>query len=219
MKRHPVRPGECVSSIAFEHGFAPQTIWEHPENAPLRRVRPNMFQLVAGEDVVFIPDLRPRQVPAATSRSHRFRRRGVPEKLCLQFLDEAAVPRAGLPYRVEVDGIVREGVTDAGGKLECFIRPNAIQAVVVLTAPAGFERYDLALGHLPPAALDDASRGTLRALGFLGAVTDPEHVIAAVRAYQASRGVTITGDLDVETRIALRAEPVPHAEDDLGDAR
>jgi hypothetical protein len=129
------------------------------------------------------------------------------------------VPRAGLPYRVEVDGIVREGVTDAGGELECFIRPNATQALVVLTAPAGFERYELALGHLAPAALDDASRITLRALGFLGAVTDPEHVIAAVRAYQASRGVTITGDLDVETRIALRAEPVPQAEDDLGDVQ
>jgi hypothetical protein len=206
VKRHRVAPGECLSSIAFRHGFAPDTLWNHPENELLRKRRPNMFQLVAGEDEVFIPDLTIREEQAVTARRHRFRRRGVPERLRFQFKDENAEPRAGLAYRLDVDGVVFEGKTDAEGRVERFIPPDAAVARVTLDAPDGPEEYELALGHDAPAPLDEHSKKTLRALGFLGEQDDVESVIVAVKAYQGARGLTLTGDLDLETTTALHGE-------------
>ena len=55
MAKHTVREGECVSSIAYEHGLFPDTIWDHPDNSELKQKRKEMNLLEAG-DVVEIPE-------------------------------------------------------------------------------------------------------------------------------------------------------------------
>ena len=34
---HTVQPGECIDSIAFQHGFFPDTLWDHGDNAALKQ--------------------------------------------------------------------------------------------------------------------------------------------------------------------------------------
>ena len=64
-----MKEGECVGSIAFEHGFFPDTLWDHPNNAELKGKRGDPNVLLAG-DVVHVPDLRPKEVAVAAGQSH-----------------------------------------------------------------------------------------------------------------------------------------------------
>lgn len=202
--RHVVAAGECISSIAYRHGFTPDGVWQAPENQALRELRRNPNVLLAG-DVVVIPDLRRKDAPAAIDRRHVFVRRGVPERLRLQF-SVAGYPRADARYELEVDGVlvVHEGRTDAEGRLERMISPDARVAVVRLLDTG--ETYRFALGELDPIDTPRGALARLKNLGFYAGPLDGASVEAlrgAVRAFQAARGLTDGGELDAATRDAL----------------
>lgn len=43
-----VKAGDCLNSIAYEHGFYWETLWSHPANAGLKAKRKNPDALLAG---------------------------------------------------------------------------------------------------------------------------------------------------------------------------
>ena len=56
MQQHMVKEGECLDSIALDHGFADwRTIYDHPKNTDLRSKRPDPNVIHPG-DKLFIPD-------------------------------------------------------------------------------------------------------------------------------------------------------------------
>jgi hypothetical protein len=56
LPKHTVRAGETLSSIARAHGYADwKAIYDHPNNAELKRKRPNPGLILPG-DVLFVPD-------------------------------------------------------------------------------------------------------------------------------------------------------------------
>lgn len=158
-----VQAGDCISSIAFAHGLFTGTVWDHPRNAGLRARRKSPHVLEAG-DVVFVPGLRSHQVAAATGRRHRFRRRGVPERLRVQLKNADDTPRAGVAYTLRIaPDVTKTGASDSGGWITTFIPPDATSGVLEL--PAG-EHYALALGHLRPADTLHGLRQRLTNLGY-----------------------------------------------------
>lgn len=71
-KEHIVAEGEHLARIAADHGFSGiDAILAAPENAELKKLRPNPHILMAG-DVVFIPDLSPKEEQAATQKRTTF---------------------------------------------------------------------------------------------------------------------------------------------------
>lgn len=86
---YEVQPGDCIESIAFNHGLFWETIWNHPNNQPLRAARDSPNVLLPG-DKVFVPEIRTKEEPGATEQLHRFRRCGVPGILRLRIMGEAA---------------------------------------------------------------------------------------------------------------------------------
>lgn len=84
--KYQVKQGECIGSIAYEHGFFWETLWNDSNNADLRQQRMNPNILLEG-DAVFIPDLVLREESCATEQRHRFRLKGVPAKLRLRILE------------------------------------------------------------------------------------------------------------------------------------
>ena len=44
--RHIVRAGQDIGSIAHRNGFFWETVWQHPDNAELRRVRSVLLPMV-----------------------------------------------------------------------------------------------------------------------------------------------------------------------------
>lgn len=198
-KKHTVRLGEEIASIAFQYGFRPEVVWEHPDNAALRRQRENGHVLQEG-DVVIIPDLRPKSAPAATGRVNTFRRRGVPEKLRLQLLD-GDTPRANLDYLLTVDGVSTEGRTDAQGRIEIWISPAARSGKLLIGEN---EEIDLKLGHLSPVTTEAGLRARLKNLGFLDdEAADAEALARGLRAFQQHFGLEPTGAANDETRQTL----------------
>lgn len=87
-KKHTVRPGDCVSSIAFNHGLFWETVWNHSGNRDLVELRQDPNVLLEGDEVV-IPDLTRREEDASTEKRHRFRRKGVPARLRLRLMRKA----------------------------------------------------------------------------------------------------------------------------------
>lgn len=201
--RHTVRQGDCIASIAFANGFHPDTIWNHGDNAELKRLRADPNVLLPG-DVVVVPDKQIKQHQGATDRSHRFRRQAVPEKLVLVLRKEGE-PRANEPYEIDIDGAVHHGTTAGDGRIEHDIPPNA--RLARLSFHDGAEVYVLHLGHLDP--IDEVSgvQGRLRNLGFYDGPLDGQitpELVQALQAFQASRDLEPFGEMDDETKNALR---------------
>jgi hypothetical protein len=196
-----VGPGDCLSSIAHAHGFAPDTLWHLDENQHLRETRPNMFQLVLG-DRVHVPDLRPREETCAVDQRHRFRRRGVPERLRIRLWDDHEQPRAGQLYTVEIDGRVEEGVTDEQGRLEHWMSPATKRVVLTFEHDEGTEVHVLELGQQEPRECPPQALERLRELGHLPpgpADPPPTQLHAGLREFQRQRGLWESGDLDRAT--------------------
>lgn len=190
---HVVAPGECMASIADRYGFFWQTLWDLPENAELRRARKDPNVLQPG-DRVFVPPLRPRSCSRAVDQRHRFRRRGIPERFVLRLTNEVEDRSlANLPYRFEIVGIVRDGVTDADGSLGEWIPPGAQTAVLILDPDGEHpEEFEIELGRLAPLDSLAGISQRLTALGF-GHVDGPAR---GLMAFQAFAGLEVTGEAD-----------------------
>lgn len=198
-RQHSVRPGDCIGSIAFEHGFHPDTIWQHESNAELRTLRDDGYVLLPG-DVVVVPDRVTKKVACATGRRHLFRRRGVPEVLKLTLL-RGGVARADADYELEVDGtVIATGRTDANGSLQQYIPPNAMKGRVILSDA----EVPLDLGALDPVSTENGARARLLNLQYLrsGDATAADYA-AALELFQLENQLTRTGVLDEPTQARL----------------
>lgn len=209
---HVVKDGECVASIAAAYGFRMETLWDHPDNAALKALRRDPYVLAPG-DVVRVPAPRPRVEEGATDRVHRFRRRGVPEKFRMRFLDDGS-PRADIPYAFEVGGERRTGTTDADGWVEQWIPLGALHATLTLTPPTPEgeepvedEVYELLLGALDPPDTQRGARSRLLGLGYLAFedADDDDAYLVALYTFQLDEELEPTGALDGATSRRLRA--------------
>jgi len=196
---------ECLSSIAFEHGHFWPTLWDHPDNAALRAERTSAHVLREGDRVV-VPDRQPKELEAVTGKRHRFRRKGVPEKLRIRF-GTPEYPRAGVPYVLTIDGSPIVGQTDASGEIVCFLSPNARVAELVLRlTDAPEEHYAVGLRQLDPITTVRGLKHRLQNLGYYGGPMDDDldpATIEAMHDFQARSGLPGTDAPDDATRDAL----------------
>jgi N-acetylmuramoyl-L-alanine amidase len=200
--RRTIKQGECISSLAFEHGFFPGTLWSAPENRELRELRGDPNVLRPG-DVVIVPEKRAKEVALPTGKRHRFRRRGVPEKLKVRLLIDGE-PVANEKYELTVDGEPRDGRTDGEGRVDEFISPLARRATLRLDRSR--DEIELLLAHLDPIGEITGVQARLANLGFYhGAIDGQLGVLTeeAIQRFQASRALEPYGELDDVTRAAL----------------
>jgi len=86
MSDHVLGPDDCLKKIAYQYGFAWETLWNHPANAELKKLRLRPEALEEG-DTIHIPDPKVRNESCVTEKKHLFRKKIVPSN-CNQLLAE-----------------------------------------------------------------------------------------------------------------------------------
>jgi hypothetical protein len=204
-EEYRVQQGDCISSIAFKHGFFPDTLWNHPKNAQLKQLRKDRNILLEG-DVVFIPDKQSNQVAKTTDARHRFCLKGVPEKLRLIIRNENDQARGNVQYTLTIDGAHFQGATGSDGSIEHWIAPSAASARLVLHDGAQETVFVLPLGHLDPITQVSGIQMRLRNLDFYNGEIDGElneKTEWAIEEFQRRQGLEPTGRVDDRTRAKL----------------
>ena len=198
---YQVKAGDCIGSIAFEHGFFADTVWNHPSNKQLKEKRKDPNTLCQG-DVVFVPDLRQKTVSRPTHQMHRFQLKNAPALLSLQMFDEDQF-RASQDYELEIDGVKFTGKTDSEGVLRVSILPNARKGKLII-GPDKAE-FDLQLGQVEPPTEIRGVQARLNNLGFechaTGKIDDDTQ--RALRGFQRACQLEETGEIDDATRQKL----------------
>ena len=170
--KHTIQEGECVSSIAYEYGLFPSTIWEYQENSELRKLRKDPNVLFPG-DVLVIPDKKEKQVEAETGKRHRFQRKGVSEQLRIRFVDDEGKPKKGIPYILDMKTKGGRPVpliknkTDSDGYLDETIPPDAFEGEIALGEGEEMELIPIMIGYLDPIDTISGIKARLNNLGYL----------------------------------------------------
>src|SRR5262245_657447 len=89
-----VQRGDCISSIAHAFNLSWETVWNHPNNADLKKARKDPNILKEG-DIVHVPDLEQKQCEVATGAVHRFKVKKMTAQLKLRIVEEP--PPTGKP--------------------------------------------------------------------------------------------------------------------------
>ena len=213
---YEVVPGDCMSSIAYAHGFFWQTLWNDGANAALKAKRKNPNVLMTG-DIVHIPDLTIKQEPGATETRHKFMLKGVPEIFRMKLLDADHQPRANLEYTIIIEGNARKGTTDGNGELKESIPPDAHSGKLLVPTPPDksgkpipgrpkFQVMILNLGTLNPVTEISGIKSRLTNLGFYKGPIDEnldDDTKRALRAFQRRKGLPVTGNPDDATQAQL----------------
>jgi hypothetical protein len=165
---HVVQPGEHLFGIARAFGFSTHlTIWNHPNNAELKKLRKNPNVLLAG-DVVFIPDRETKQLDAPTEQKNTFAAANTDLHLRVKVLDALDKPR-GEPCMLTGDGFQNQMFELTPGILEGLVPADAKKAEMFFANADKEESavtVRLGVGDLDPVKEPSGQRQRLNNLGY-----------------------------------------------------
>lgn len=199
--RHRVRQGEHLSGIAAYYGLASwNQIWEHPENASLRKRRGDPNVLLPG-DKIFIPDRQGHTETGTTEHRHRFRLKRPQLLLRIDVRDLVEEFDAASEFRLQIGSDVRDVTPNADGVIEERISPTVTDAALFVDDFLILLR----IGHLDPVDVESGQRERLRNLGYLEAdvVEDEETIAAAVLHFQSDHDLLCDGICGPQTQQKL----------------
>jgi N-acetylmuramoyl-L-alanine amidase len=209
---HRVSQGECLASIASAHGLHWRTIYNHPLNAELRSKRPNPNLLYPGDEIV-IPDPEQKEVDRSTDGRHQFVATSLTTRLRIKLQDRDGQPYTRARYVLTIAGNDKEGATDGNGMIEETIRADVTCATLrawLRLSPDDPEEeffWSLAPGSLDPVDTITGVQARLNNLSFFCGAVDNivgPRTKAALRNFQSSAHLRVTGAIDDATRSKLR---------------
>jgi N-acetylmuramoyl-L-alanine amidase len=207
---YSVKQGDHLSKIAKDNGFTDYTIiWDHPNNAGLKKKRQNPNVLFPG-DQLFIPDMEEKQEPGATDKKHTFTVDKKTLKLRLVLEDIYEKPIAGAQCALLIDGQVYQLTTDGHGKLEQEIPLDAKEGVLTIRGdqtPFANEVIPIKIGHLDPVDEPSGQISRLNNLGYSAGKLDGSDASAlesAVEEFQCDHSLKVDGICGPVTQAKLK---------------
>lgn len=201
--------GECLASIAKQHGFATwKALYDHPDNAELKKKRQNPNVLHPGDRVV-IPDKEAKEVECATGKVHSFKVKQPTSVVRITLKNAAGEALADKRYEIVVNGQTLSGTTDGSGKLEHAVPDDATSGELRVWPGGAFHgplTFPLKIGHLDPHDEITGIQSRLKNLGFNPGPVDGilgDRTRRALRAFQAKNQLRVTGEADDATKAKL----------------
>jgi hypothetical protein len=205
MPNYTVQQGDHLSGIAEQFGFQNiDTIWNHPNNAALKKLRKNPHILFPG-DILFIPDKTDKNAPAPTTKLNKFQIDLTKLKLNLKLQDINGDPIASKPVTISLEGaVVPPPATDGNGQTSSTIKKSAKNGFLVL----GDLEFQLQVGSLDPIDKPSGQIARLNNLGYEAGDTqtvDTDAFESAVEEFQCDNQIKpITGACDGNTQGILQ---------------
>ncbi|MEA2343248.1 MAG: hypothetical protein QOF63_1417 [Thermoanaerobaculia bacterium] len=192
MPFHDVKQGETLIALAVKNGLESwEDIVNAPENAELKKKRPDPGILLAG-DKVFIPNRVMRHEASAVDAKHPFKISRPKAWLRLAVKDANGAALKGKKYELSVDSVITTGNVPGDGIIERAVPVDADEGTLTLWLDDGTtEVWSLRIGYMDP--LDETSgvEARLANLGF-----DCGDLESSIRAFQERLGLEITGTAD-----------------------
>src|SRR5437867_4630138 len=161
------KKGDCVISIASAAGFADwHTVYDAPENADLRKKRPDPHILVEG-DKVFVPDMKPMEITLKAGHTYLIKTKSLWATVELALNDPSGNPYAGKKWELRVGDEVYKGTTDGKGGLKQKVPPDAKEGdlTVILDDKHKLE-WTIDIGGLDPIDTISGVQCRLNNLGY-----------------------------------------------------
>lgn len=204
MPTYTVQQGDHLSGIAEQFGFQNiNTIWNHPSNADLKKLRKDPHILFPG-DSIFIPDKTDKSAPAPTTTTSKFKLDLTKLHLKLKLVDVNKDPMANQAIKLIVEGAaVPPPTTDGDGKTDSVIKKSAKNATLQL----GDLQFPLKIGSLDPETEKSGQIARLNNLGYEAG--DPQNVDkdafqSAVEEFQCDNSLPVNGNCDAATQAKLK---------------
>jgi hypothetical protein len=207
---YTVKQGDHLSKIAKDNGFTDYTvIWDHPNNADLKKERQNPNVLYPG-DQIFIPDMEQKQESGATDKRHTFTVDKKTLKLRLLLEDIFEKPISGAPCALLVGDQTFQPITDAKGKIEQEIPADATNGILVIQSdqtPFQNDLIPLKIGYLDPVEFISGQQARLNNLGYFAGVVggvDFPALQSAIEEFQCDHPpLKVDGICGAKTRAKL----------------
>jgi len=202
---YTIQQGDHLSSIAKTYGFRSYTvIWNHAQNAALKKKRVNPNVLFPG-DVLFIPDKKPKDEDGETTAVHLFRL-NVPKlklRVVIRGRDSKPIPNANC--ELEIDGAKQQLQADGDGLVEKPIPATATGGT--LRVPDFQIEAPIKIGHLDPIDEQSGLTGRLANLGYYRGDlqnVDPDELASAIEEFQCDQKITVDGKFGPQTMAKLK---------------
>jgi len=176
MPRVIITQGHHISRLAKAYGLGSyEKIWNHAENANLKKLRGNPNVLLPGDEV-FVPDFEEKALDGATDKTHTYTVSGKPLRLRLIVQDSTGKPQPNVGASLDIEGKSLEVTTDGSGLIDEKIPPLAEHGSLKFADPeqAPFaEPVEVCIGHLDPIDTETGQIGRLNNLGYYAGSPEP----------------------------------------------
>ncbi|PCK04240.1 MAG: peptidoglycan-binding protein [Alteromonadaceae bacterium] len=150
---HTVQQGETLTRIAHQHGFqSVGAIYDHPDNAELRQLRPDPDILNPGDNII-IPDIEDKVVTKTSSSRYSFTLKRLPkDQLILRLVDRKGQTWVNKRVVMDIGGQQHDLTTDSdgmvtielphegsleGGNVDIYLEENSEQATFNMVSGVG----------------------------------------------------------------------------------
>lgn len=188
---HAVKQGEHVSGIAAVYGFSSyRSIWNHPENENLKKLRKNPNVLYPG-DSLYIPDRETREEAKQTEQRHTFKKTAGEVVLRVKVLDLQNRAQSE-PGSINSHGVHRDLSDKGDGVLQGEIPANLKSAFLFFPwsgkekEPSPDLRIPISIGALDPITERSGQRQRLNNLGYFAGFSEKSEAqfIRALQEFQ-----------------------------------
>jgi hypothetical protein len=195
-----VRQGDYLTKLAHRFGFDEDEVWNDSRNADLRKIRQDP-QVLCPCDILYIPEpADPNWVDLKTGTTNSFTSSEPTVSVSLVMMGDSG-PLANTDCIVLDLDEPMVTTTKGDGSLVLEL-PVSTTKVTVVMPTLGVAR-EIWVGHLDPENEKSGMAGRLRNLGYMDAsveAADPDAALsAALRAFQADKGLNVTGEIDDST--------------------